>query len=301
MQTLERTQELGGNNGGTPVRPKHRLAFVSIMVAIIVVTGIALYALGSSRAATKTVVKTVVKTVPGPPKEATAAPVDDRGFSKLDNGHQAETNVFQQPLDPTTQSALQHELTLAREVAMHYPTVADAEAAGWRRAGPFAPGLGAHYFKYSGNDGSGYVPNGAMTDDNVLHPTSLIYDGTQPTSRIAGLMYLGSGLGFPEGFAGGNDIWHFHTDVCIVMKNGVIDTPFGADTTVTKPMCDGVGGFLDNRTPYMLHAWVVPGYDSPQGVFSHLDEAITCHDGTYHVIPLDHIGSRSSVCVDGGE
>jgi len=297
MQTLERTSELSGNDGGAPVRRRHRLAFASSMVVIVVVTAIALYALGASRSTTKT----VVKTVDLPTKGATAAPVDDRGFSKLDNGHQAETNVFTQPLDPTTRLALAHQLTLARQVAMRYPTVAAAEAAGWRRAGPFAPGLGAHYFKYSGDNGSGYVPNGAMTDANVLKPASLIYDGTKPTSRIAGLMYLGSGLGFPEGFAGGNDIWHYHTDVCIVMKNGTIDTPFGADTTVTKPMCDGVGGFLDNRTPYMLHAWVVPGYDSPQGVFSHLDEAITCNDGTYHVIPLDHIGSRASVCVDGSE
>ena len=301
MQTLERTQELNGEAGAIPARPRRRLTLVAIMAAIVLVTGTALYALGAARSTTKTVTKTVVKTVPGPPKGATAAAVDDRGFSKLDNGHQAETNVFQQPLDPTTRLALQHQLTLAREVAMRYPTVADAEAAGWKRAGPFAPGLGAHYFKYSGSNGSGYVPDGAMTDNDTLHPASLIYDGTQPNSRISGLMYLGSGLGFPQGFAGGNDIWHYHTDVCIVMKNGVIDTPFGADTTVTKSMCDGVGGFLDVRTPYMLHAWVVPGYDSPQGVFSHLNEAITCRDGTYHVIPLDKIGSRTSVCVDGGE
>ena len=115
-------------------------------------------------------------------------------------------------------------------------------------------------------------------------------------------MYLGAGLRIPEGFAGGNDIWHYHTDVCIVSgKDGSIDTPFGADTTVSKAMCDGVHGSLDNRTPYMLHTWVVPGYDSPQGVFSHLDEAITCHDGTYHVIPLNNIGNRSSVYVDGSE
>jgi hypothetical protein len=297
MQTLERTTELAGNDSGTSVRPQRRIAFVLIVAVIVVATGAALYAVGSSRSTTKTVVKTVV----GPARPAVVAPVDDRGFSKLDNGHQAEANVFTQPLDPATRLVQQHQLTLARTVAMRYPTVADAEAAGWRRAGPFAPGLGAHYFKYSGSDGSGFVTDAQMTDDNVLHPASLIYDGTQPNSRIAGLMYLGSGIGFPEGFAGGNDIWHFHTDVCIVTKNGVLDTPFGADTTVTKSMCAGVGGFLDARTPYMLHAWVVAGYDSPQGVFSHLNEAITCRDGTYHVIPLDKIGDRASVCVDGGE
>jgi hypothetical protein len=66
-------------------------------------------------------------------------------------------------------------------------------------------------------------------------------------------------------------------------------------------MCDGVGGNLLKKTSWMLHAWVVPGYDSPQGVFSHLNEAITCRDGTYNVIDLTKIGKKASVCVDGGE
>ena len=84
--------------------------------------------------------------------------------------------------------------------------------------------------------------------------------------------------------------------------DGSIDTPFGADTTVSKALCDTVpGGVLDKQTPYMLHVWVVPGYESPEGVFSHLNEAITCRDGSYHVINLKDIGSKSSVCVDGGE
>ena len=30
--------------------------------------------------------------------------------------------------------------------------------------------------------------------------------------------------------------------------------------------------------------WVVPGYESPEGVFSHLSSAVTCDDGTYNTI-----------------
>jgi hypothetical protein len=236
-------------------------------------------------------------TKPSPP---VATPVDDRGFSKLDNGHQAETNVFTAPLDPATRLLLQHQLTLARQAAMQYPTVRDAEAAGWRRSGPFAPGLGAHYFNFGG--GSGFAGIGVLDDQQVMHPISLIYDGTKPASRIAGLMYYSSSMRIPQGFAGTNDIWHYHTDVCIVNgANGAIDTPFGADTTVTQAMCQSVHGGLLQRTQWMLHAWVVPGYDSPQGVFSHDNAAITCTDGTYHTIPLNKIGDRSTVCVDGSE
>jgi len=115
-------------------------------------------------------------------------------------------------------------------------------------------------------------------------------------------MYYSATMRIPQGFAGTNDIWHYHTNVCIVNgANGAIDTPFGADTTVTQKMCKSVNGGLLQRTQWMLHAWVVPGYDSPEGVFSHDNAAITCSDGTYHTIPLDKIGTRSTVCVDGSE
>jgi hypothetical protein len=284
-----------------PSRSKSRWpAFVAGAVVIIAVTALVTYAFAPSTTKTKTVVKTVAAA-----KQQPVAPVvNDRGFSKLDNGEQAKGPGFYAPLSPTERLALQHELEIAQTAAMRYPTVKDAEAAGWRRAGPFAPGLGAHYMKWTGTDGSGFVPAvGLVTDDAAAHPLSLIYDGTQPNSRIAGLMYLGQGFRIPEGFAGEDDVWHYHTNVCTVYRpDGSIDTPFGADTTVTKALCNTVpGGQLMKTTPYMLHVWVVPGYESPEGVFSHLNEAITCRDGSYHVINFKDIGTRSSVCVDGGE
>jgi hypothetical protein len=297
VQTLERTAELQSAEPESAGPSKRRWWFVVVIavVVVLVTAGIA-YAVGSSSSTTKT----VTKTVEVPAKVAEAPKVDDRGFSKLDNGHQAEENTFELPMTAATRSTLQHQLTLARQMAMTYPTVADAEAAGWHRSGPFAPGLGAHYFNYNG--GSGFMPSGVVDDNEAVHPAALIYDGTQPTSRIAGLMYYSLSPRLPKGFAGENDVWHYHTNVCIVPgANGVVDTPFGADTTVTKAMCDGVGGTLLKKTSWMLHAWVVPGYDSPQGVFSHLNEAITCRDGSYKVIDLTKIGNKASVCVDGGE
>jgi hypothetical protein len=297
MQTLDRGTELEVVTPpeATPRRKRRWFAFAAAAVALVVVSAAIAYAVGSSNTPPP---RTIVTVAPQQNNETPAA-VDDRGFSKLDNGHEAEAPPFYQPMDATTFALLQHQLQLAQLIATRYPTVAAAEAAGWTRAGPFAPGLGAHYMHFSdyGND---VVPEGPMSDSNVLHPASLIYDGTQPNSKIAGLMYYGSNNRIPQGFAGANDVWHYHTDVCFTTKGG-INTPFGADTTVTKAMCDNVGGYLESRTAYMLHVWVVPGYESPQGVFSHLNEAITCRDGTYHTIDLSKIGDRSSVCVDGGE
>jgi hypothetical protein len=296
MQTLERTQELHSNGEAQRRRPR-RIGLIVGAALLVVVASTVAYAVGSSRSTTKT----VVRTVPSPaPRAATPVTVDDRGFSKLDNGHQAEAHAFAQPVDPATRVLLQQQLTLARQFAMKYPTVRDAEAAGWRRSGPFAPGLGAHYFDFGGE--SGFAGVGVFDDQQVTHPASLIYDGTKPDSRVAGLMYYSATMRIPQGFAGANDVWHYHTDVCIVTgAGGVIDTPFGADTTVSKAMCDRVHGGLLQKTQWMLHAWVVPGYDSPEGVFSHVNAAITCSDGTYHTIPLNKIGSRNTVCIDSSE
>jgi hypothetical protein len=297
MQTLEREQGSEPEIKTTKERRARRVGIIGVVVLVFAAGALA-YGAGVSQRSTKTVVRTVA----GPPATVASTAVNDRGFSKLDNGHQAETGVFQQPLTSQQEAVLQQQLILARAAAMRYPTVADAEAAGWFRAGPFAPGLGAHFFKWSGTGGSGFVAAGPLTNAEIMSPASLIYDGTQPTSRVAGLMYLTGGNFYPSGFAGPNDIWHYHTNVCIINRpGGGIDTPFGADTTVTKAMCDSVRGGLETRTPWMLHVWVVPGYDSPEGIFSHDNEAITCHDGSYHTISLNAIGRRASVCVDTGE
>ncbi len=92
-------------------------------------------------------------------------------------------NVPDKPLDGATHALLAEQLVEARTVAMRYPTVADATAAGYRLVGGgFGPGSGAHYI------GGGYSFN---FDPN--HPLALIYDGIHPTSRMVGLMYYSMG------------------------------------------------------------------------------------------------------------
>jgi hypothetical protein len=46
---------------------------------------------------------------------------------------------------------------------------------------------------------------------------------------------------------------------------------------------------------------VVPGYEDSQGVFAHLNPAITCNDGTYYTVDITKVGTRTSACVDGSE
>ncbi|HYV60909.1 MAG TPA: hypothetical protein VFA62_12635 [Acidimicrobiia bacterium] len=179
-----------------------------------------------------------------------------------------------QPLDPTTRATLKAQLTEARDFALRYPTVADATAAGYRLAGGFAPGSGAHYITYGGLTGSG-----AFDPDK---PISLIYDGTSPTSQVIGLMYYAMGNSAPEGFAGPNDHWHRHSNVCIKTGAGGLEVPFPADQDVTAAQCAAVQGSLLKTTGYMVHAWVVPSWESPLGVFSHDNPDVRCADGTYN-------------------
>jgi hypothetical protein len=49
---------------------------------------------------------------------------------------------------------------------------------------------------------------------------------------------------------------------------------------VKKSQCDAKHGQFMRRTFWMVHAWVVPGWDSPQGVFSHANIDLHCGDGT---------------------
>src|SRR5205085_9198690 len=112
---------------------------------------------------------------------------------------QAE-RVPDKPLDRATHALLARQLVAARAVAMKYPTVADATAAGYHLVGGgFGPGSGAHYI---GGFGLGFDPN---------HPLALIYDGVRPTSQMVGLMYYAMGRTPPPRFAGPTAPWAPHT------------------------------------------------------------------------------------------
>ena len=201
-------------------------------------------------------------------------------------------------MSPATLTELKRQLAITQRVAARYPTVADAEAAGYRRAGPYSPGLGAHYTITSA---AALNFDGVVDDDDLRHPLAIIYDGTDPTSEVAGFMYYATTDAPPEGFAGENDVWHYHENICIKFSNGVIDSPFGADLPVTSAQCAEVGGFLMPSTQYMVHVWSVPGWNNVDGgVFAEVNPALDCADGTYWRLPSsqwkDHL---LNVCESG--
>jgi hypothetical protein len=204
-----------------------------------------------------------------------SAPVTDLNGHVVHGVKAHDVALEQQPdklLDPQTRAELAAQLVAARNAALQYPTVADAQAAGYHLVGGgYGPGSGAHYIRFGA---------GLFGQFDPSTPPTLIYDGTSPTARIVGLMYLGTGANgaAPEGFAGPNDHWHRHSGVCLKGANVIL--PVDAD--VTQAQCVAKAGFYMKTTTWMVHAWVVPGWESPSGVFSHENPDLPCADGTFH-------------------
>ena len=223
---------------------------------------------------------------------ADGEPADDNGLALLENGHQHGTGSVEK-LDAATQAELAAQLVRTAELVERFPTVGVAKAQGARQTGPFTPGLGTHFLPpdFQVND------DGVMDDEDLLLPI-LIFDGSEPDAPIAGFMYYMMGSDVPEGFAGDNDYWHYHTNTCMITNpDGTVDTPYGADdTSITEEMCDEIGGEMLQTTGYMVHVWTVPGYESDRGVFGDINPKITCPDGTYFQIPWSEVGMRDTFC-----
>ena len=172
-------------------------------------------------------------------------------------GHFHRGPLAQQPISEATRVQLQAQQETARAVAVRYPTVADAERAGYHESTVYVPCIGAHY------------TNVALTRAfDPAAPSELLYAGTAPDSRILGLSYLVYHPGgAPAGFAGPNDVWHQHTfngGLCINGAGLVI----GAEST-TRAQCAAAGGRKVPLTDvWMLHDWVVPGFECSWGVFA---------------------------------
>jgi hypothetical protein len=171
--------------------------------------------------------------------------------------HGSRGMLVQTALTKDERVQLEQQMAQARAVIAKYPTVKDAEAGGYKKSTPYVPCIGAHYTNV-----------GLVATFDPAAPSELLYDGTNPDSKIVGLSYLVYHKGGPpEGFAGTNDHWHQHN------ANGGLC--FGAGMVViggeevTREDCAARGGEKRELTDiWMAHAWVVPGFECSWGVFA---------------------------------
>jgi len=170
--------------------------------------------------------------------------------------HGVRGKVEPAALTPSQQTALNAQMVAAKDVALRYPTVKDAEAAGYRMSTVYVPCIGAHYTNL-----------GLTTSFDPAHPSELLYAGTSPDSKIVGLSYLVYHTdGPPPGFAGPNDRWHQHNANGGLCLRGTVVV---AGEESTRQQCAAMGGRKTLLTDiWMVHAWVVPGISCDWGTFS---------------------------------
>jgi hypothetical protein len=180
---------------------------------------------------------------------------EQSGYANEGNaGHGHRGPAPYTPLTPEEREVFAEQVRQANEVVETYPTVADAEAAGYRGITPYVPCIAAHYINNE------LLVNGEF-DPGA--PEILLYDGTDPDSRIVGLSYLQFSDDEPDGFAGSNDPWHVHEYLCLG-AGGVV-----GDESTSEEDCEARGGNLvDLGNLWMMHMWNVSGWDSRWGLFS---------------------------------
>ena len=191
------------------------------------------------------------------PCEKSGPPSSPEQVASTTNGHQHRGPQVQVPISEATRVTLAAQQADARAVVAQFPTVADALKGGYRMSVVYVPCIGAHFTN------TAYA--GAF---DPKHPSELLYDGATPNAKIVGLSYLlFHPGGAPAGFAGPNDHWHQHTfngGLCMSAAGVVIG---GEQTSVAQ--CAARGGRKASlQDIWMLHDWVVPGWECSWGVFA---------------------------------
>lgn len=182
--------------------------------------------------------------MPGTTRPTWCDPTD----TVVNDGHTASFYAsYSTPKAPLSQvdcQAVVGHLNGATNFVAQFPTVADAQAAGWVQATVWTPGQGIHFMDPARKTGP-FDPE---------RPNWLQYNGTAPTSRLVGMMFLvESGLAPPAGFPGSNDHWHNHDKLCIDADA----VPHVIGEHLSDSYCAAIGGVNTVYTSqWMVHAWL---------------------------------------------
>ena len=151
----------------------------------------------------------------------------------------------------------------ARAYAERWPTAGAAVLDGWGQVVPYASGMGTHHVRGSLRDLDGTFDGG--------EPEFLMYDGSSPESRLTGMAwFVRSDAGPPDGFAGDNDWWHQHLDMCVAPDENWLGQGVGADD------CAARGGIHEpGRDWWMAHAWILPEWEVRSDVFANHHPCLT--------------------------
>ncbi|MCU1427234.1 MAG: hypothetical protein JWL83_1234 [Actinomycetia bacterium] len=160
------------------------------------------------------------------------------------------------PLD-VRDPRLRAQIDAARATVRRLMRLPHLESAHYYLGSYFTPGVGVHYIDWH--------LVGRRFD--AAHPAMLLIDATPGHRvRLAGLSYWVRSHGPPAGFAGGADVWHQHRGLCFV------DGLLARDAVPAAAACRG--NWLNGRDLWMLHVWLVPGFENDAGTFAPYDRAL---------------------------
>ena len=186
------------------------------------------------------------------------------------------------PLSFSQCETLTEEFQAALGWASQWPTLADAEAAGFHMLVGYTEGMGTHHtmlndFMMSDEDFDTSAPEfpGTSLDEefDYSQPEFLMFAGEEPDSELVGFAWLvhAPADSPPEGFTGDNDWWHRHDSLCFQIDAMLV---MGEDLTEDK--CSDRGGENVALEEYwMAHAWIVRPWLTHEDVFTNHHPCLT--------------------------
>jgi len=178
-------------------------------------------------------------------------------------------------LVPELCETLTYELKDAIEWASQWPTLGDAEDAGFTMSVEYIEGMGTHHvilnnFSMTNSEFDADNPEfpGTRIDDvfDYQRPEFLMYGGEERDSILVGFAWFvhAPSDSPPEGFTGDNDWWHRHESLCIRPDDFLLR---GAD--LDQEICESREGVNVNLEEYwMVHAWIVRPWLTYDDVFT---------------------------------
>ncbi len=172
------------------------------------------------------------------------------GIPVSGDGHSHSDSVAAVPLSSIDGPVFDSQWAAAQAAIPQYDTEAEAAALGYIRATAPSGGIGTHWVRW---------PQIAKPFDPAT-PSMLLFDERRDPAVLVGYSYALQSPSIPAGFAGPNDHWHQHRGLCV-------DNGWVVREQATGPeACNGT--YIAGGDFWMLHAWVVPGWNNRKGDFA---------------------------------
>jgi hypothetical protein len=149
------------------------------------------------------------------------------------------------------QEVLDTEIETARLVIADLDTIEKVAARGYVLATAPSPGIGTHWVRWSQ----------ILEPFTPGNPSMVLFDHSKSHPVLVGYSYAVQSASEPEGFTGKADMWHRHAGLCVALSGWVI-----RERSAGPDECDG--SFIAGGDFWMLHAWIVPGWDNRDGMFA---------------------------------